>query len=64
MRRAAGRFETVVKRCWEEDPTARPDFGVICDKIEQFRRTPTEREDYYAAGDHRDTNDSLYVEAY
>ena len=43
------RFESVVKPCWAENPSARPDFNTICARIEQFRCAPT-GEDYYTRG--------------
>ena len=63
-----GRFESVVKPCWSEDPAARPDFSVVCANIENFRRSPI-REDYYVrrqsdAGDNGRISEELYVDAY
>jgi len=43
------RFDSVVKPCWEEDPARRPEFGIICANIEQYRHEPIGT-DYYAAG--------------
>lgn len=38
-----------MQQCWVEDPSSRPDFSVICARIEEFRHSPV-GEDYYTGG--------------